>query len=319
MIICGQPSAGRAERGEAEIGLRLAVALTWFWVRRGHFREGRAWLEDLLAVAAGDAEAARVGAALTAVRAKALLNAGMFTLAMGTYVIAETYLEQARALAQASGDLRTVRQALINMGRVASDQDNVERAEALYTESLVLAREQGDQRESVTVLINLGHIALRRGELERAEALYTESLALARERDDQDHVALSLNNLGDVARKRGDLAQAKTLLSDALTAYWELGDPRRCAMVLESLAETAGAEAGQEERAARLLGAARALRERLGTPLTASSRAISEQAVAAARATVGEEAWAAAFAAGQALSLDQTINEALNKAVQKDG
>jgi predicted ATPase/class 3 adenylate cyclase/DNA-binding XRE family transcriptional regulator len=188
------------EQGEVELGLRLAVAFTWFWVRRGYLREGRAWLEGLLAVAAEEPEAVRAGAGLAVVRAKAMLNAGMFALTMGAYATAQTHLEQARELALAAGDRRTARQALTNLGRVASDQDDLERAMALYTESLALARELGDH----------------------------------------DQVALCLNNLGDVALQRGELAQATVLLRDALTVCWELGDPRRCATVLESLAETAG-------------------------------------------------------------------------------
>ena len=101
-------------------------------------------------------------------------------------------------------------------------------------------------------------------------------------------------------------------LVNACAPLEKLRDPRRCAMVLESLAETARA-AGQGERAARLLGAATAVRERLGTPLTASSQTDVEQAVAAAQTALGEEAWAAAFAAGRALSLEQTIAEALKE------
>ncbi|HLV99393.1 MAG TPA: tetratricopeptide repeat protein [Ktedonobacterales bacterium] len=300
------------EQGEAEIGLRLAVALTWFWVRRGHLREGRAWLEGLLAVAAGEVEAARPGGGVAAVRAKALLNAGMFALTMGAYATAQTQLEQARALAQASGDVRTARQALTNLGRVASDQGDLERAAALYTDSLALARELGDQQEIVAVLTNLGHVASKQGDLERAVALYADALARARQRGDRDQLALCLNNLGDVARRRGEVAQAEGLTREALTVYWELRDPRRCAMVLESLAVSASA-AGQGERAARLMGAATALRERLGTPLPARSVAEVEQAVAAARAALGEEAWAAAYAAGRALSLEQAILEALGE------
>ena len=300
------------EQGEVELGLRMAVALTWFWVRRGHLREGRAWLEGLLAVEAGETESARAGAGLAAVRAKALLNAGMFALTMGAYATAQTQLEQARALALAAGDPRTARQALTNLGRVASDQGDLEGAAALYMDSLALARELGDQRDIMTVLTNLGHVASKQGDLERAAALYMDSLEFARELGDRDQLALCLNNLGDVARRRGELSQATALLRDALAVYWELRDPRRCAMVLESLAETAGA-AGQGERAARLLGAATALRETIGSLLTAPNLAEVAQAVAEARAVVGDDTWAAALAVGRTMTLEQAIAEALRE------
>ncbi|HSH81837.1 MAG TPA: adenylate/guanylate cyclase domain-containing protein, partial [Herpetosiphonaceae bacterium] len=55
------------DQREAELGLRLVGALTLFWRYRGHWSEGHAWLERLLAV--GDAAA-------PAVRARALAGAG---------------------------------------------------------------------------------------------------------------------------------------------------------------------------------------------------------------------------------------------------
>jgi uncharacterized protein YjbI with pentapeptide repeats len=63
----------------------------------------------------------------------------------------------------------------------------------------------------------------------------------------------------------------------------------------------------------RLLGAAVALRAVLGTPQPAQDQADVDQAVAAARVAVGEAAWAAAFATGQALTLEEAIAEALEE------
>ena len=40
-----------ADAGEAERGLRVSNALLWFWFNRGHWREGRAWLERFLEAA----------------------------------------------------------------------------------------------------------------------------------------------------------------------------------------------------------------------------------------------------------------------------
>jgi hypothetical protein len=105
---------------------------------------------------------------------------------------------------------------------------------------------------------------------------------------------------------------------EALTLYQTLGDPRRCAVGLEGLASTAGM-AGRGERAARLLGAAEALRETLGAPIPPHERADVERAVADARTTLGEEVWAQALAAGRALTLAQAIAEALDDAGQNGG
>jgi len=71
------------------------------------------------------------------------------------------------------------------------------------------------------------------------------------------------------------------------------------------------ASQGEHEWAARLWGAAEALREAIGAPMPPVYRATYEQAVALARAQVGEEAFAAAWAEGLAMPLEQTINDVL--------
>ena len=75
-----------------------------------------------------------------------------------------------------------------------------------------------------------------------------------------------------------------------------------------------GSEAalGEEpERAARLWGTVEVLRETTRKRTAPGSRATYERALAAARAQLGEEAFAAAWAAGRALTLEQAIAEAL--------
>jgi hypothetical protein len=69
----------------------------------------------------------------------------------------------------------------------------------------------------------------------------------------------------------------------------------------------------QLERAARLCGAAAALREAIGAPLSAAERTDFDRTVAAVRAALGEEAFAAVWACGQALPLEQAIAEALGE------
>jgi hypothetical protein len=91
----------------------------------------------------------------------------------------------------------------------------------------------------------------------------------------------------------------------------ELGRWLEIAESLEGLARLAG-DGGRMERAARLLGAAEAIRDALGAPLPPVRRAEYEQCVAEARAALGEEALAAAWAQGKALSVDQAIADALD-------
>src|SRR5437764_13318892 len=70
---------------------------------------------------------------------------------------------------------------------------------------------------------------------------------------------------------------------------------------------------GQPERGTRLCAAAAALRTAIGAPLTPDERAIHEDTLASARAALGEEAFVAAWAHGQALPLEQAIAYALGE------
>ena len=327
----------QGEHGAVETGLRLLAAVWRFWWARGYAREGLGWAENLLEPGSafgpaigGDGLSATPSApasAPTRLLPRLLpspgknrhgcghapcMRVGVWRCARGEAPKAQRWLEQARALAQAAGDAQTEARALINLGVVARYQGDWKRAADMATEALALFRQVGDQEGVATALNNLGVLASREGDLDRAAEVFTEALALYRQEGRRVSIALALGNLGAVAWRRGELAEAEALEREALAMARDLGDMRRCAEELEQLARTAGA-AGQGERAARLLGASAALREALGVPLPAPDQTEVEQAVAAAREALGEGAWVAAFAAGQALSLEEAIAEALGE------
>jgi hypothetical protein len=55
------------------------------------------------------------------------------------------------------------------------------------------------------------------------------------------------------------------------------------------------------------------LRETIGIPILPEERADIDAGAAPAREALGEEAWAAAFAAGRELAQEETITEALEE------
>jgi hypothetical protein len=74
----------------------------------------------------------------------------------------------------------------------------------------------------------------------------------------------------------------------------------------------AGAQ-GRERRAALLSGAAERLFEILGASLPLVDRADHDHKMAAARAVLGEESFAAAWSEGKAMSLEQAVEYALEE------
>ena len=248
--------------------------------------------------------------------AVALNNLGNLARRSGAYPQAMAYYEESLLLKRALGDQRGLGMTLSNMAAAARDQGQYARSAALLEESIALHREIDDKPGLAYALNNLGDVARDQGDPTRAALLYEESLALFREQGDQSSVALVLKNLGDVARMTEDIAGATALYRQSVTRYRAASNTLGIVECIESLAFIAHRQA-QWERAARLLGAAAALRGTIGTPLPLVDRAAIEDATAPTRATLGEAAFAAAWAAGQALSLDQAIAEADGEAAAR--
>src|SRR5918999_4574396 len=154
----------------------------------------------------------------------------------------------------------------------------------------------------------LGALAYAQGALPLATSRFEAALLEQRAIDDHWGMGVSLVRLGSAARDQGDTARALALFAEGLALLTELGDRRIIALALDGVAGLAIAW-GQPERAARLFGAAAALREASGLPVDPAGRAAHERDVAAARAALGEDAFAAGWASGAALPLPVAIDE----------
>jgi predicted ATPase/DNA-binding SARP family transcriptional activator len=202
------------EGGEPEVGLRLAGALWWFCYLRGHYGEGRVWLEGALA-ASEDSPAP--------LRAKALTGAGVLAFLQCEYGLATAQLEEGLALWRDLGDERGVASALQILGSVAREQGRYARAQALHEESLSLWQRLGDEWGIARSLNYLGFVAWLREDHERATALCAEALGLYRGLGDAEGIAWSLISLGAVAQYRGDLGRSEALLEESLSLSREAG------------------------------------------------------------------------------------------------
>jgi non-specific serine/threonine protein kinase len=303
--------------GDPAAGLRLVAAMFLYWMVRGAYREGRRHLEQALA---------RADRAPTSARAMALTGAGWLARSHGDREAAALLLIEGLAVAQAAGDQVVEAVALAFLGFADLERGDYERAarrmEAALALHLELETTTGADRrhlwttglptQAAAVCGNLIQVALARDDLAAAERY----LAEARRR----HRALGLGWLQSyLARCEGDLAFTRGDYEGALAAYRESMEVARDRgerpFLAEALAGIAGVVVtrGQPERAARLLAAAAALREQLGM-LGGTGRRMHERAEAAARAALSPEAFAAAWASGTALPLEEAITDALHAA-----
>ena len=163
------------------------------------------------------------------------------------------------------------------------------------------------------MLHNLGLTRLRQSDPEQGTGLLEESLALYREVGRQEGVAINLHGLALAALERCDYDVADALSREGLRLARELGYKTYMAYCLEAMAAAA---VGREDwdRAARLAGAAQGLREVIDAPLPPNERARFEPFLAALRATLGENAFAIAWAEGRAMSWEQAVAYALGQA-----
>jgi hypothetical protein len=109
------------------------------------------------------------------------------------------------------------------------------------------------------------------------------------------------------------MAEATARFQAALALWHEMGEQRGIAEGLEDLAGVAVRQ-GRPAAAVRWLAAAAAVRETIGAPLPPVERPGHAAALAAARAALGEAAFAAAWQDGQTWALAEIVAEALGTA-----
>jgi predicted ATPase/transcriptional regulator with XRE-family HTH domain/Tfp pilus assembly protein PilF len=242
--------------------------------------------------------------------AGSLNNLGSAVHFQGGHDRAAALHEEALAIRREFGDRWSIAASLLNLGNVVYEQGGTRRAAALLEESLALHRELGDLRGVANSLNYLGKVAYTLGEYGRAAALSEECLTLKRKQEDKGGIVAGLSYLGNAVYALGDKERATALLVESLTLSREIGDKRMSTICLEQLAAIAGGR-GQAERAAQLFGAAEAARRRIKAPLPPIEQPRYKLLVAAAQAQLDEETFTAAWAAGQAMTLDEAAAAAL--------
>jgi predicted ATPase/DNA-binding CsgD family transcriptional regulator len=140
-------------------------------------------------------------------------------------------------------------------------------------------------------------IRLSQGDLDAAVAAGETSLDMWRQHDELFGRGTVLNNLAEARRRRGELVQAEALAREGAAGQHALGSRRGLSQLVETLAWTAS-DRGADARAATLLGYAQSLRESIMLALLPVHRSRHEACERAARARMGDAAFARAFERG---------------------
>jgi predicted ATPase/DNA-binding SARP family transcriptional activator len=267
--------------------------------------------------------------------ARSFEGLAMVAYYQGDYGVARAMLEESLAIRRALGDRLAIADSLNDLGAVVYEQADYGAARARHEESLAIRRELGDGQGIAYTLHHLGHMALEQQDYAAARARCEEGLAIRRELGDRSGIADSLYHLGTVVYEQADFDAARARHEESLTIRRELGEHLRIAESLVALAALAGegqglpgvgegtitgerfaaGEAADGARAAaRLFGAAAALRDAIGAPVPPRNQAAYVRQTRRAREMLGEAAFAAAWEEGRAMALEEAIRVALGRA-----
>ncbi len=292
-----------SSRDEHALALRLASALVYFWWMRGHFAEGRRFLEAVVGGTPGGATDPRT-------RAQALSGLGILLLFQGEVGRARAVLEEGLVAARSVEDSRSITLSLICLGIHAMVGGNWKEGTPLLEEALALSRGAGDAWGTARALHDLGVNALHARDYAKAERLLEEACTGYRRIGDERTMAEALLWLGLVVGERGDVPRATALIRQVLGVSRSFQDRRLFNMCTDAVIWLVGdtADSGQVTR---LVGVNEALHQITGIAHSAWEHTPFAPAVAALGPRLDEESVAEARTEGYALSFEQMAEMAL--------
>ena len=340
-----RPALEHALAKDAELALRLAMSLEWFWTWHDHVKEGHAYAMRLLpltetwgpgrlraralglagslaADVPGDESArALLEASLEMARtaddkyqiAWSLYNLAVLSYRAGDWAQMRRYTEESLVLFRELGIAWGVSNAFWQLGYAAYSSGEYESARSLFEQSLEWARKDNIPAVMAFALNSLGELERLRGDYASATVLYTECAQLRRRMGHRINLATSLINLGQVALHESDHVRARPLFEEAGAIYQqlELGD-QYLVRVLAGFAGVAGV-AGKHEQAARLFGAVEAIYEAQERKMGLVERAEYDRIIAKVRSQLDEATFNAAWEEGHKMTLEQAVAYALEE------
>ena len=293
-------------RQETEIALRIAGPLWRYWQYWALIREGVSWLEQTLALPGAEEP--------TAHRARALNALGGLVYWQGDARRAGLLYAEALEIHRRVGDERSVAGALMDLTWASAAQGDGRGAFENGTQALEQYRRIGDEggvarvaawMSAGAVIMNLG------GSVEEAVAAGLADFQTARREGRAQDAAEALGSLGLIYKTAGEFPRALEYARAELRELHELGNIGRHGPFAKLLAKLELA-VGRPDRAVRLATAAEKWTEVLGGELPEALIG-ADNVVEDARPLLSPEEHARAVAEGQAMTLEEVVEYALEE------
>ena len=279
------------------LAVRLGVSVRNFWLLHSHLSEGYRWLKAALE---------NGGEPPVALRFKLMNGLGLAARFRGDYETARKAYADGLAAGKEAGDKQGVALSSRGLGLVAMQIGDTPAAREYFESGLAISRQLDDKFGIAISLSFLGDCARTERDFSRARPLFEESLALFRELDNKSAVSDALNNLGAACFGEGDLGVAKQHFAEAANLAMALGNKMTISYSLDGFAALA-IENGDPMRAARLCGAAEALRESIGYKIEAAEKVFRDAYLAKLQTLLSESDLARGLYRGHATPPEKAV------------
>jgi predicted ATPase len=339
-------------KGDAQTALRLASALYWYWDTRNLMSEGRRWLEATVQMGDSKPDALRAHAlfgagtlafwqtdhdraqsaleeSLAVYRAigdkegiaEALDMLGLLARERGDNAESIRLHEESLPLRQQVGDRRGIAYTLSQLGKSALRAGDYEAATRYFTDGLALRREIGNTNGIAASLNMLGWTMVHQGKYSEACSYFGEGLRVCRQLGDKHIEASMLKGMGYARLLQSEQTDptVRGLFEQSLESFRIIGDKVNMIEGLETFAVLASAHSEQLEeakRGARLFGAAEALRNTMGIPLSHPNQLLYEPLMHQARNRLGEAPFNELMEEGRRMTMEEAISYAVARQLE---
>jgi predicted ATPase len=287
-----------AERsGDVRLEFSVTVSAAPLWQMRGRYEEGLRALDDALSHSRNEPPERL---------APGLRWAADLALRLGDSRAVELAEEGVR-LCELVGDEVALGAGLLKLGQTLSTVDEYDRATDVLHRAATILEPHGPTIWLAAVVDTLGYIELVRGEYAHAADHMTQALEIDRAHGGGGwRTAGGLQNLALARLCLGELQEAEALFEESLVLSIELHADPMVANHLEGVAALSVAR-GELDRAALLLGAAGAARERLETPLEQFEQQLHAKTLARLEEQLGRARLRELTNEGSMLSLEEAV------------
>lgn len=269
------------------------------WLR-GLFAEAQSLQEQALSLARALGSQRWMG--------EVLWSLGEIRLAQGRYLDAQRAWEEASALYRESGHKNGLAAMAYFLGMVALATQQLAVVEAHLTENRVLQQEMGDQDMAAGVMGLLRILAALQGQPIEADQLHAEALIIVQQMEQGVEFQATLCNVGLAACLQHDYVQAQQYYLESLKYFWPTEYRGfEWARAWAGTAMMALRQAPLSAHGVQLAAFAEEVLRQMGAVIWPIERAPFDAALAAARAALGAEAFSAAWAQGQTMSIDEAL------------